>query len=64
MKRNEPPAQPTRRLSRPEAQHMLGVSEKTLSRWVKAGRLTQTRVGLRRVYYDLAEVERLLRGEQ
>jgi hypothetical protein len=56
---DEPREAPTRLVDRREAAAMFGVSEKTLTRWVKPTSQTRKRG---RAWYDPADVERQLRA--
>jgi excisionase family DNA binding protein len=48
---------PRRYISTEEAADFLGVSKKTVRRWIDTGRLTGYRVGPRYIRVDLNEVE-------
>lgn len=52
---------PDRLVPRREAQDYAGVSHMTLYRWAKAGRITEYRNELGRIYIDLDEVDAVTR---
>jgi predicted site-specific integrase-resolvase len=51
-----------RRLSYAQAAVRLGISQSTLTVWIRRGLIRREIINLRRCYIDAAEVERLLRG--
>ncbi len=56
-RRSSPTLGPRRLIPTEDAAERLGVSKKTIVRWIKAGRLTGYRVGPRYIRVDANELE-------